>query len=368
MPTALETPFYANHVAANAKLVDFAGWSLPIHYGSLVDEHHAVRNDAGLFDVSHMTLTDVTGAAATQQLRLLLTNDIQKLTDNTALYSCLCRMDGGVIDDLIVYRIHAEHHRVISNAGTRAKVLDWLRVANGMSTINTVAAGDLAMLAVQGPNAVAKVQGLSETLFKQTIDISALPNFGCVLCDGGFIGRTGYTGEDGVEIVVPKAAADATWKTLIDAGVRPCGLGARDTLRLEAGMSLYGNDLDEQHSPFECGVGWTVDLTDAERAFIGRAALQEQKATTAKRVRIGVELSGRGVLRAGQAVCLGDEAIGVITSGTFSPSLQRTIALARVDRARVPEILSAADASSLSVQIRNKAVAAFRVALPFYQV
>jgi len=369
MSSSLKTPFYTSHESAGAKLVDFSGWSLPIHYGSLIDEHRAVRQDAGLFDVSHMTLSDVKGLAAIQQLRLLLSNDINKLQNNTALYSCLCRNDGGVIDDVIVYRISADHHRVISNAGTRSKVLDWLRVANGVTGITTVDAGELAMLAIQGPTAIERVQSICTELFDEVIDLASLPKFGCVLHNKGFIARTGYTGEDGLEIVLPKARAAASWQTLLRAGIQPCGLGARDTLRMEAAMSLYGNDLDEQHSPYESGVGWTVDLADSEREFIGRQTLQEQKLAPPKYCRIGLQLEGRGVLRAGQVVCLGTTEIGVVTSGTFSPSLQRTIALARVERAAVPPVMSDNDTatSTLSVQIRNKAVAAYRVALPFYR-
>jgi len=362
MPDLLQTPFFKAHEAAGGKLVDFAGWTLPIHYGSLVDEHNAVRTDAGMFDVSHMTVMDVRGDAAIKSLRNTLTNDIATLSDNTALYSCLCRENGGVVDDLIVYRITVDHYRVISNASTREKVLSWL-AEHGVTGIDPIDAGELAMLAVQGPNAVARVHDLSETLFGQSIDINALPNFGCALMPSGFVGRTGYTGEDGVEIIVPKNHADSAWQALLDAGVTPCGLGARDTLRLEAAMSLYGNDLDDDHSPVDCGVGWTVDLSDESREFVGRDVLQNQKRNGSNELRIGLELAARGVLRAGQVVRLGDRDIGVVTSGTFSPTLQRTIALARVQRANAPVI--GEDQGDLSVVIRDKPVAAFRVKLPF---
>ena len=362
MPDLQHTPFFDNHVAASAKLVDFAGWSLPIHYGSLVDEHNAVRNEAGMFDVSHMVVMDITGEESVQSLRLVVANDIAKLADNTALYGCLCRETGGVVDDLIVYRLSDSHYRVISNAATRTKVLEWLG-SHGVNNIDSVAAQSLAMLAVQGPNAVARVQDLSKTLFGAELNIQSLPNFGCISCDGGFVGRTGYTGEDGVEVIVPQNNASTVWAALLEAGVKPCGLGARDTLRLEAGMSLYGNDLDDEHSPFECGVGWTVDLTDDSRQFVGRSALEEQKSTGSANIRIGIELSGRGVLRAGQPVALGDKEIGVITSGTFSPTLQRTIALARVERAAAPAV--GEKNTDLSVSIRNKPVSAYRVPVPF---
>lgn len=362
LQTPQRTPFYDCHLSASAKLVDFAGWSLPIHYGSLVDEHNAVRNDVGMFDVSHMVVMDIRGAASIQSLRLTVANDIAKLSDNTALYSCLCRKNGGVVDDLIVYRINEEHYRVISNAATRSKVLDWFST-HGVSDVDCVAEQALAMLAVQGPNAVERVQAVSKTLLGTELDIKSLPNFGCVSCADGFVGRTGYTGEDGVEIIVSQSNAVASWDALVGVGVKPCGLGARDTLRLEAGMSLYGNDLDEEHSPLESGIGWTVDWSDESRQFVGRDVLSAQKLNGSATMRIGIELSDRGVLRAGQKVALGSQEIGVITSGTYSPTLQRTIALARVERAVAPAVDD--KSADLSVEIRNKPVSAYRVAVPF---
>jgi len=305
---------------------------------------------------------DIHGEPSINSLRLTIANDIAKLSDNTALYSCLCRDNGGVVDDLIVYRINETHYRVISNAATRSKVLDWF-ASHGVSEIESIDAEELAMLAVQGPNAVTKVQSVAKTLFGTDLNIDALPNFGCTSVTGGFVGRTGYTGEDGVEIIVPKANASDSWAALVAAGVKPCGLGARDTLRLEAGMSLYGNDLDDDHSPFESGVGWTVDLSDESRQFIGREVLTAQKTNGSSSMRIGIELSDRGVLRAGQKVILDSKEIGVITSGTFSPTLQRTIALARVERASVPDVDN--KDAGLSVEIRNKSVSAYRVAVPF---
>ena len=367
MAETLKTPFYECHVEASGKLVDFAGWTLPIHYGSLVDEHNAVRNDAGMFDVSHMVVSDVRGERSVQALRLTLTNDIAKLVDNTALYSCLCTDTGGVVDDLIVYRISAEHYRVISNAATRNKVLGWL-ADHGVAECHSIESGHLAMLAVQGPNAVAKFQRVAQSLIDPDViggaaDIASLPNFGCTTLGDVFVGRTGYTGEDGVEIIVPQAAAEVYWRALLDAGVHACGLGARDTLRLEAGMSLYGNDLDDAHSPFESGVGWTVDLSDESRNFIGRSVLVTQKQNGAATLRIGIELQERGVLRAGQGVSIDGEEIGVVTSGTYSPTLQRTIALARVQRASAPKMDD--KDCALTVEIRNKPVSAFRVGVPF---
>ncbi len=372
------TPFYDNHLESKAKLVDFAGWSLPIHYGSLVEEHHTVRSDAGMFDVSHMTLSDIQGTEAIAKLRTALTNDIASLSDNTALYSCICREDGGVVDDVIAYRINDAHYRLISNAGTRAKVLDWLGSTIGINNMVTVAEGELAMIAIQGPNAIEKLKPIASDLLGAQLDIGKLDTFACALFKDVFIARTGYTGEDGVELVVAKSAAKAIWSKLIDAGIRPCGLGARDTLRLEAAMSLYGNDLDEQHSPFESGIGWTVDFSDSTRQFVGRDTLQQQKQDGSKNIRIGLQLSDRGVLRAGQTVCLGDQPIGVVTSGTYSPTLEKTIAIARVERANAPAVSETGSAENdiantdsanndpaLSVIIRDKPVFAFRVKLPF---
>jgi len=341
--TLNHTPFFDNHVLAGAKLVDFAGWALPIHYGSLVDEHHAVRSDAGMFDVSHMTVMDITGDESTR-----------------AMYGCLCQPDGGVVDDVIVYRLSASHHRVISNAATRSKVLSWLQTTHEITELQCIASDALSMLAVQGPLAAKRLAALESDLFSQSVDIASMPAFSCQKLANAFIGRTGYTGEDGFEIIVPAADANRCWQLLVDAGIKPCGLGARDTLRLEAGMSLYGQDLDEEHSPFESGVGWTVDFSDAQRDFVGRTVLAQQHADGAGYCRIGLELSGRGVLRAEQVVCVGDRAVGKVTSGTFSPTLQRTIALARIER-------TAATSEPLSVLIRNKPVAAYRVPVPFYK-
>ncbi len=363
MPEPLKTPFYSQHLNAGGKLVEFAGWSLPIHYGSLVEEHQAVRTDAGVFDVSHMTVSDIRGDSASR-LHTLCANDLSKLRDNEALYGCLCTDNGGVIDDIIVYRLANRHYRVISNAGTRHSVLDWLK-ANNVEDCATVAAGDLAMLAVQGPNAIDKTQRALTSVLDQSVDLTHLASFNCVYVGDVFVARTGYTGEDGVELIVPKANAESLWAALVDAQVEPCGLGARDTLRLEAGMSLYGQDLDDVHTPFESGVGWTVDLSNPDREFIGRTVLQAQKESLSTSIRIGVELTGRGVLRAGQPVHCQGQAVGEVTSGTYSPSLKKTIGLARVQRVGAPEVDD--NDAQLTVVIRNKPVEAVRVKLPFYR-
>jgi len=338
------TPLLDAHVAAGGKLVDFAGWSLPIHYGSQIDEHHAVRRAAGVFDVSHMTIVDISGEGARAWLRTMLANDVGKLDDGEALYGCLCDEHGGVIDDVIAYRLDERRWRLIVNAATRDKDLAWLE-AHRPAHVAIVAPDAIALLAVQGPEAVALAGSALAAIRDGVPALATLPRFGFVVGEspGGtaaepatdqlFVARTGYTGEDGVEIALPAGEAPALWEALLGNGVRPCGLGARDTLRLEAGMSLYGVDLDESHTPVESGLGWTVDLSDRERAFIGRERLAEQQGVGDHAVRVGLVLVSRGVLRGGQPVQLAGRDVGVVTSGTFSPTRQCSIALARVERA-----------------------------------
>ena len=349
-----QTPLNAVHRAAGARMVDFGGWDMPLHYGSQLDEHHAVRNDAGMFDVSHMRVVDVEGAAAREFLRGALSNNVDKLTAaGKALYSCLLRDDGHVLDDLIVYFLREDFFRVVVNAATADKDIAWLHalVARRRATLAIEPRTDLAMIAVQGPNARAKVwQALpgSETA------TAALKPFSAVQWNGLFIARTGYTGEDGFEIVLPAASAVETWNALRAAGVRPAGLGARDTLRLEAGMNLYGQDMSEEVSPLESGLAWTVDLA-SPRDFVGKSALV---AKPAARQLVGLVLdAGGGVLRAHQAVhtAHGD---GETTSGTFSPTLGRSIALARVPAGVVP-------GDRVDVAVRDKRLAARVVKPPF---
>ena len=325
------TPLYDVHVDAGGKMVDFAGYSLPVHYGSLVNEHHAVRQTAGVFDVSHMTIVDVSGDESMPWLRKLLSNDVRKLAQGKALYSCLCNEQGGVIDDLIVYCMGDNDYRLIVNAATREKDLAWFeKHRSGDVKIDVI--DNLALLAVQGPTAVENAAGVLTARGLNGDAVKALKRFTAWRSDDWFIARTGYTGEDGLEIALPASAAAEFWQALVNAGVTPAGLGARDTLRLEAGMSLYGNDLDEDHSPAESGIAWTIDLEDDERDFIGRETLEDHKLFGGRSVMLGLTLDGRGVLRQGQTVERVGKAIGTITSGTFSPTLQKTIALARVDK------------------------------------
>jgi aminomethyltransferase len=322
-----KTIYHQTHRDAGAKMVDFGGWDMPIHYGSQIEEHHAVRHDAGMFDVSHMTVIDVHGSDARAYLRRLIANSIEKLkVTGKALYSCMLNEAAGVIDDLIVYYLDDTFYRVVVNASTRDKDLAWMTAQVAGFDVVLKERADLAMVAVQGPNARAKVLSLLSS--EGAAVAAALGKFVACDADGLFIARTGYTGEDGFEIMVPEDRAIAFWQSLAAAGVRPCGLGARDTLRLEAGMALYGQDMDETVSPYEAGLAWTVAL-DAGRDFIGRTVLEKQLAEGSARQMIGLVMDDKGVLRHGQAVFSG-AGDGEILSGTFSPTLSKGIALARV--------------------------------------
>jgi len=345
------TPLYDAHRAAGAKLVQFADWEMPLHYGSQIEEHHAVRRDAGVFDTSHMLTVDAEGAQAAPFLRRTLANDIERLrAPGKALYSCLLAEDGGILDDLIVYFVADGRYRIVLNAATAQRDLAWLdrwRPAGA----ELRARDDLAMLAIQGPQAREKCWAALPELRAAS---ESLGSFFSAQAGEVFIARTGYTGEDGFELLLPSARAQDAWARLCAAGVRPCGLGARDTLRLEAGMNLYGQDMDESVTPFECGLAWTVAL-GAERDFVGRQALERRPA--ARRL-LGLVLEDRGgVLRAHQAVhtAHGD---GVVTSGTFAPTLGASIALARVPAACAPR-------ERVQVAVRDKRLAARAVQPPF---
>ena len=353
-----QTPLNATHRAAGARMVDFGGWDMPVNYGSQIDEHHAVRRDAGMFDVSHMRAVDLTGAGARDFLRRALANNVDKLKDpGKALYSCLLAPDGSVLDDLIVYFLREDFFRIVVNAGTADKDIAWFRrlIAEHAPHLKLAPRDDLAMIAVQGPNARAKVwQALPGS---EAASTGLKPFVGTAVNSAAgelFIARTGYTGEDGFEVMVPAARADATWRALVDAGVKPCGLGARDTLRLEAGMNLYGQDMDENVSPLVSGLAWTVDLA-SPRDFVGKAALLASP--PAQQLTGLLLLDAGGVLRAHQKVhtAHGD---GEITSGTFSPTLGKSIALARL-----PKGVSPGDI--VQVVVRDKQLAARVVKLPF---
>lgn len=327
------TPLYSAHVAANGKMVDFAGWCLPIHYGSQIREHEAVRTDAGMFDVSHMLVTDIRGEHAKAWLQKLLANDVAKLGFvGKALYSPMLNERGGVMDDLIVYRMNdAEtQYRIVSNAATRDKDSAQFNAVGKAFGVDITPRYELAMLAIQGPKAIDKVLTVKP---EWTDTIRALQVFqGADLGHDWFVARTGYTGEEGVEVILPCTEAVAFFNALREAGVMPTGLGARDTLRLEAGMNLYGHDMDDNITPLEAGMAWTVAMKD-DRDFIGRAALAKQKADGVAVKQVGLLLESRGVLRDGMTVVIPDVGTGVITSGTFSPSLKQSIAIARVPKA-----------------------------------
>jgi aminomethyltransferase len=334
-----KTPLYDQHLAGGAKIVDFGGWDMPLHYGSQKEEHHAVRRVAGVFDVSHMTIVDLTGERVRDFLRYLLANDVARLqSPGKALYSAMLNEAGGVIDDLIVYFMDEQWFRLVVNAATREKDLAWIRQQAESFDVSVTEQTDRAMVAVQGPRARELAAACIDPEWREQA-LAMQPFFGMEAGDL-FVARTGYTGEDGWEIVMPATHAARIWGQLVAAGVAPCGLGARDTLRLEAAMNLYGSDMDETVSPLEAGMGWTVSWEPAEREFIGRAMLEEKRADTDRQRFVGLLLEDKGVLRNHQRVIAGGAGEGEITSGGFSPTIGRSIALARVpagdyDRAQV---------------------------------
>ena len=347
------TPLYQAHIDAQGKMVDFGGWEMPLNYGSQIEEHHQVRTDAGMFDVSHMTVVDFKGTQAKVFVQTLIANDVEKLkTEGKALYSCMLNESGGVVDDLIVYYINDEDYRMVINAGTTEKDIAWINSQAQGFDVSVEPKFDLAMIAVQGPNAREKVFAAMPGVENIA---GELKPFNAASLGSLFIARTGYTGEDGFEIMLPDKSAEFTWKMLLEVGVKPCGLGARDTLRLEAGMSLYGSEMNDEVSPLEAALSWTVDLSNEDRQFVGRKALEELKNEGAKNTIVGLVLEGKGVIRNHQKVVtsLGD---GEVTSGTFSPTMGKAIALARVP----------IDATgSCEIEMRNKLVSAKIVKPPF---
>lgn len=353
--TLKRTPLADEHIACGARMVDFGGWDMPLAYGSQLEEHHAVRQDAGMFDVSHMLNADITGPDAYAFLQRLVANDVAKLTvPGKALYTCMLNPQGGVIDDLIVYFFAADEWRVVVNAGTADKDMAWMQRVKqaGKFDVTITPRRDLAMIAVQGPNARAKVWAARPAW--QAASEPLTPFVAARVGDDTLVARTGYTGEDGFEIVLPVTEAVQLWRDLAAQGVRPAGLGARDTLRLEAGMNLYGQDMDELTQPGEAALTWTVSLKNAERRFIGRDAL-EQFATPA--AFIGLKLQERGVMRAHMAVRT-KNGVGELTSGTMSPTLGVSIGFARL-----PQGVVAGD--TVEVDIRGKWVPARVCKLPF---
>ena len=334
------------HRRLGARMVDFGGWDMPLHYGSQLEEHHAVRGDSGMFDVSHMCAVDVVGTGSKAFLSRLIANNVDKLKlPGKALYGAMLNAAGGVVDDLIVYYLADDVYRVVINAGTAEKDLAWMaaRLVEWQLQVTITPRRDLAMIAVQGPKAKERFwQALPET---RAASEGMKPFFSVIVGDY-FVASTGYTGEDGFELTLPADKAETVWQAFLDAGIRPIGLGARDTLRLEAGMNLYGQDMDESVSPLDAGMGWTVDLV-SERDFVGKAALQ---ANGQQKQFLGLVLQDKGVLRAHQKVHTA-QGEGEITSGTFSPTLQLSVALARL-----PMGVSLGD--TVEVEIRDKRLAA----------
>ena len=344
---AQQTPLYEQHTLCGARMVDFHGWMMPLHYGSQLDEHHAVRTDAGMFDVSHMTIVDLRGSRTREFLRYLLANDVAKLTKTgKALYSGMLNASGGVIDDLIVYYFTEDFFRLVVNSATREKDLSWITQHAEPYAIDITVRDDLSLIAVQGPNAQEKAATLFTDEQRQAVE-GMKPFFG-VQAGDLFIATTGYTGEAGYEIAMPSEKAADFWRALVQAGVKPCGLGARDTLRLEAGMNLYGQEMDEGISPLAANMGWTIAWEPTDRDFIGREALEMQREKGHEQL-VGLVMTEKGVLRNELPVrftdASGNQQEGIITSGTFSPTLGYSIALARVP---------AGIGETAIVQIRNR--------------
>ncbi len=349
------TPLIHQHQLAGAKLVDFSGWQMPLHYGSQIQEHHLVRQDAGMFDVSHMAIVDVTGKEALLYLQYLLANDAGKLDQvGKALYTCMLNSTGGIVDDLIVYRMSESDYRLVLNAGTREKDWQWLVNQKKKFQVELTQRDDLAMVAIQGPNAISRIMPLFEDSEQNAL--KALKPFQGTTINGIFYSRTGYTGEDGFEIQVPANHVNELWQNLLSVGVKPCGLGARDTLRLEAGLNLYGVDMDETTTPLESNLAWTVAFEPSHRNFIGRKILEAQQKASHKKM-VGLVLESSGVLRNHQKVLIPNNGTGEITSGSFSPTLGHAIALARLP--------SDLNIEECEVEIRNKKVPVKIVQPPF---
>lgn len=341
-----KTPLYDSHLAAGGRMVDFAGWIMPVNYGSQIEEHTAVRTDAGMFDVSHMTIIDINGPDAEDFLRSIIANDVASLLVNQALYSALLNEAGGILDDLMVYRLD-DGFRCVVNASTRQKVLDWFALHAYADM--TFAHKPQIMIAIQGPKAIQRLSAVTAIPL-----LDELKPFYAMLHDDWLIGRTGYTGEDGVEVMLPVEQGIRLWQQLRDAGVAPAGLGARDTLRLEAGLNLYGQDMDETTSPLVSNIGWTVAWNPPERNFIGRTAIEAQRGNAEEKL-VGLVLEDKGILRHDQKV-ITNAGDGVITSGTYSPSLEYSIGLARVPKGATGEC---------QVDIRGKLKKARLVKPPF---
>ena len=362
--TLKRTPLFEAHRELGARLVEFGGWEMPVQYSGILEEHRAVRERAGLFDVSHMGEFRVEGPGALAFLNSLVPNDVSKLAINQALYTQLCRPNGGTVDDLIIYHLGPDHYMTVVNAGTLEK--DWAWISEHMAgrgdvTLTNIS-DETALIALQGPLALNILEPLTET------DLSAIAYYHCqpgtvagIEC---LISRTGYTGEDGFELYHPANRAFELWQALLKAGeahgLLPAGLGARDTLRLEAGYCLYGHELSDEITPLEAGLGWTVKLNKADD-FIGKQALVDEKRDGLRRKLVGIELRERGIPRAGYPILRDGQQIGEVTSGTMCPTLGHAAALGFVPPS------DATPGTELAVEIRGKAIPAVVTPLPFYK-
>ncbi len=354
---AARTPLFDWHVGHGARMVDFAGWDMPVQYTSIVEEHQAVRTAVGLFDISHMGRLSFAGPGALDLIQRVYTNNAATLKDGQVRYGLVCNDRGGIRDDVLVYKWPYGYAMVV-NASNRGKIVDWLAENRaGLDVQVTDQTTDTAMIAVQGPRALERCRGLTEA------DAAALPYYFAAptRCLGQpcVLSRTGYTGEDGVELMIGAAHGVALWEELVRRGGKPCGLGARDTLRLEAAMPLYGHELNEETDPFQAGLGWAVKLDKGD--FRGRAELVKRKEDPALRRRVGLELTGKRIAREGTPVLSGGTAVGVVTSGTFAPTFRKAIAMAYVD----PGCRAAG--TPLAVDIRGTHEPAVVVPLPFYR-
>lgn len=323
-----KTVLYGQHKKNGAILVNFAGWQMPLHYGSQIQEHHVVRQDSGLFDVSHMLAVDISGENAIDFLSFLLANNPQRLIPGKALYSCMLNNAGGILDDLIIYQLSKQLYRIVINAGNRQSDLDWMKTqAKQFTSISIVERYDLAIIAIQGPHALSKAnKAFNES--QQSL-IKDLKPFHCVEQDNWCIARTGYTGEDGLEVILPNKDAENFWQRLIELGNKPCGLGARDTLRLEAGFNLHGSDMDTTTTPLESNLTWTIAWDPIDRDFIGRQALIAQQEKLSRKL-IGLVLEEKGRILRNQQKIITPQGEGEITSGSYSPTLGSSIAFGRI--------------------------------------
>lgn len=359
MDALQHTPLYHRHVALGGRIVDFGGWALPVQFSGILQEHQAVREAVGIFDVSHMGEIAISGSGAQAFVSHLVTNDLSGLEYGKVVYSPMCYTHGGTVDDLLIYK-RREDYLLVVNAANKEKDYRWI-ADNAPGDVNVVdESSQTAQIALQGPKAFELLEGLVPGvggLKSFTFDAFSLLGWDCL------ISRTGYTGEDGVEIYVDPVGAPEIWDALIDAGAVPCGLGARDTLRFESAMPLYGHEMDQTVSPLTAGLGFFVKLGKAG-GFIGEAALAEEKAESKGSRRIGVQMLDRGIPREGYEVMDGaGQVIGVVTSGTFSPTLKQNLAMARIH----PEAPLPAMGAPLQIAVRGKALAAQRIKLPFYK-